>query len=61
VRFCTTFSPQLAARSDALRGDDVLPTGPFRPDLEEAEKRPKRKTLISHGETKRFAGHVVSL
>jgi hypothetical protein len=47
--------------ADALSGDDALSTGPFRPALEEAEKRPKRKTLISHGETKRFAGHVVSL
>jgi hypothetical protein len=60
LRFCATFSPQLAARSDAPRGDDLLPTGPFRPDLEEAEKRPKRKTLILHGETQRFAGDGVS-
>jgi hypothetical protein len=60
VRFCATFSPQLAARSDALTGDDVPPTEPFRSGLEDAEKRPKRKTLISHGETKRFARHVVS-
>jgi hypothetical protein len=30
LRFCATFSPQLAARSASPRADDTLPPGPFR-------------------------------